>query len=108
MYANELVARGGDVEVRLLLVDEERVRHPNVLDELRADAEYLDAALLLECQPWIRPELPKVKIQREVLGGFTWLAADYGDLQKRRLRVNLAILYIIRAVRWGERLRFEI
>ena len=67
VYANELVAGGSYVEVRLLLVDEERVRHPDVLDEFRADAQYLDARPLLESQPRVRPELPEVKIQREVL-----------------------------------------
>lgn len=31
--ANELVAGGSDVKVRLLLVDEECVGYPNILDE---------------------------------------------------------------------------
>lgn len=65
--ANELVAGGSDVKVRLLLVDEEGVGHPNVLDEFRADAERLDARSLLERESRIRPELSEVKIQREVL-----------------------------------------
>jgi len=65
--ANELVAGGSDVKVRLLLVDEESVGHPNVLDEFRADAERLDARSLLKRESRIRPELSKVKIQREVL-----------------------------------------
>lgn len=46
--ANELVAGGSDVKVRLLLVDEEGVGYPDVLDEFRADAERLDARALLE------------------------------------------------------------
>lgn len=33
VYANELVAGGSDVKVRLLLVDKEGVGYPNVLDE---------------------------------------------------------------------------
>lgn len=67
MDANELVAGGGYVKVRLLLVDEEGVRHPDVLDEFRADAKYLDSFSLFESEPRIRPELPEVKVQREVL-----------------------------------------
>lgn len=67
MNTNELVAGGGDVKVRLLLVDEEGVGHPDVLDELRADAQRLDARPRLEREPRVRPELPEVEIQREVL-----------------------------------------
>lgn len=67
MNTNELVAGGSDVKVRLLLVDEERIGHPDVLDELRPDAQRLDARPFLEREPRIRPELPEVKIQREVL-----------------------------------------
>lgn len=67
MNANELVAGGGYVKVRLLLVDEEGVRYPDILDEFRADAEYLDSFPLFESEPRIRPELPEVEIQREVL-----------------------------------------
>ena len=55
------------MKVRLLLVDEERVGYPDVLDELGADAQRLDPRSFLEREPWIRPELPEVKIQREVL-----------------------------------------
>lgn len=67
MNANELVAGGSDVKVRLLLVDEEGVGYPNVLDEFGADTERLDARSLLERESRIRPELSEVKIQREVL-----------------------------------------
>lgn len=67
MNTNELVAGGSDVKVRLLLVDEEGVRYPDVLDELRADAQRLDARSSLERESRVRPELPEVKIQREVL-----------------------------------------
>lgn len=65
--ANELVAGGSDVKVRLLLVDEEGVGNPNVLDEFGTDAERLDARALLERESWVRPELSEVKIQREIL-----------------------------------------
>jgi hypothetical protein len=34
VYPDELVAGGRYMEVRLFLVDEERVGHPNVFDEL--------------------------------------------------------------------------
>lgn len=67
MNTNELVAGGSNMKVRLLLVDEERVGYPDVLDELGADAQRLDPRSFLEREPWIRPELPEVKIQREVL-----------------------------------------
>lgn len=67
MNTNELVAGGSDVKVRLLLVDEEGVGYPNILDEFRADAERLDARPLLEPESRVRPELSEVKVQREVL-----------------------------------------
>lgn len=67
VYPNELIASGGDVEVRLFLVDEERVRHPDVLDELRADAQRFDPRAFPERQPRVRPELTEVEIQCEVL-----------------------------------------
>ena len=67
VYPNELIACGGDVEVRLFLVDEERVGHPNILDELRPDGQRFNAGPLPKRQPRIRPELTEVKIQREVL-----------------------------------------
>lgn len=67
MNANELVAGGSDVKVRLLLVDEEGVGYPDILDEFGADAERLDARSLLERESRVRPELSEVKIQREVL-----------------------------------------
>lgn len=67
VYANELVTGGGHVKIRLLLIDEERVRHPDVPDKLWADAQRFDARGFLERQPWIRPKLSEVKIQSEVL-----------------------------------------
>ena len=67
MYANELVAGRSHVKVWLFLVDEKRVRHPNVFDKLRADLKNLNARSFFERQSRICPELPEVKIQREVL-----------------------------------------
>lgn len=45
---DELVAGGSDVEVRLLLVYEERVWHPNVFYKLRPDGQRFDPRSLLE------------------------------------------------------------
>jgi hypothetical protein len=67
MYAYELVARGRDVEVRLLLVHEEGVWHPDVLDELGSHGQGLDTRPLPKREPRVRPELTEVEIQREVL-----------------------------------------
>lgn len=36
MYPDEFITRGGYVKIRLFLVHEERVGHPNVFDELRS------------------------------------------------------------------------
>lgn len=100
VYAKELVAGGGDVEVGLLLVDEKRVRHPDVLDELRADPEDLDARAFLERQPGIRPELPEVKIQREVLRAAD--DEDHGHLQQQTGQVLVGGLG---RERWGRLVR---
>lgn len=67
MDANEFVQCGGDVKGGLFLVDEERIRHPDVLDELRSDAQRLDAGPFTERQPWIGPELSEIEVQCEVL-----------------------------------------
>lgn len=48
VHANELVAGGSDVKVRLLLVHEEGVRYPDILDELGTDAQRLDTRSFLE------------------------------------------------------------
>lgn len=71
MDPDELVARGGYVEVGLLLVHEERVRHPDVLDELRAHGQGFHARSLLVGETRVRPELTEVKVQGEVLHGVT-------------------------------------
>ena len=65
--ADELVACGRDVEIGLLLVDEERVRHPDVLNELGSHGQGLDARTLSKSKSRIRPELTEVEIQGEVL-----------------------------------------
>lgn len=67
MYADELVAGGSRVEVRLFLVHEERIRHPDVADEFGANRQGLDACSFLICKARIRPKLSEVKIQGEVL-----------------------------------------
>lgn len=64
---DEFVAGGRYVEVRLFLVHEERVRHPDVLDELRTHRQRLDPRPFGERQPGIRPKLSEVKVQRKVL-----------------------------------------
>lgn len=68
VYSNEFVRSGSYMEVRLFLVNEERVRYPDVLDELGADGERLDAGPLAEGESRIRPELAEVEVQRKVLG----------------------------------------
>jgi len=65
--SNEFVACGRNMEVGLLLIDEEGVRHPDVLDEFRSHWQGLDARPLSECKPWICPKLTEVEVQREVL-----------------------------------------
>jgi len=67
VYPYEFVAGGGYVKIRLFLVDEERVGHPNVLDELRTHGQRFHSRPFLERQPGIGPELSEVKVQREVL-----------------------------------------
>lgn len=65
--ANELVAGGGDVKIRLLFINEKRVRDPYVLNELRADGERFDAGTFLVSEPRVRPELSEVEVQCKVL-----------------------------------------
>jgi len=67
VYPDEFVAGGRYVEVRLFLVDEERVGHPNVFYELRSHGQCFNARSFGERQPGIGPELSEVKVQREVL-----------------------------------------
>lgn len=55
------------MEVRLFFVYEKRIRDPDVFDKIRSYGQRLDARLLREPQPRIRPKLPEVKIQRKVL-----------------------------------------
>lgn len=77
VYSDELIGSGGYVEVRLLFIYKECVRHPYVLDEFRAHGERFHPLLLVEGQPWVRPELPKVEIQREILATNSFISADY-------------------------------
>jgi len=65
--SNEFVACCRNMEVGLLLIDEEGVRHPDVLDEFRSHWKDLDARPLSECKPWVCPKLTEVEVQREVL-----------------------------------------
>lgn len=62
VYPDEFIAGGRYVEVRLFLIDEERVGYPDVLDELRSHGQGLDARPLGERQPGIGPELSEVEI----------------------------------------------
>lgn len=82
--ADELVAGGSDVEVRLLLVYEERVRHPDVFDKLRPHGQRLHPRPLLERQSRVRPELPEVEVQGEVL--------TKGAGIKNHLRIEIRIV----------------
>lgn len=66
---DELIAGGGDVEVRLFLIDEEGVRHPDILDKLGPDAQRLDARPFSEGEPRVGPELSEVEVKSEVLSG---------------------------------------
>lgn len=67
MYPYEFVAGGSYVEIRLFLVDEERIGYPNVFDELRSHGQRFHSRPFLKRQPWIGPELSEVEIQCEVL-----------------------------------------
>lgn len=67
MNSDKFVAGRRHVKVRLLFVDEKRVRHPDIFDELRADAQRFDSLTFFVSQSRIRPKLTEVKIQREVL-----------------------------------------
>lgn len=62
VYPYKFVAGGRYMEVRLLFIDEERVGHPYVLDELRSDGQSFDPVSFLERQPGIGPELSEVEI----------------------------------------------
>lgn len=67
MDSDELVTGRSDVEVGLFLVHEERVGHPDVLDEVRPDGQGFDSRPLSEGEPRISPELTEVEVQCEVL-----------------------------------------
>lgn len=80
--AYELVAGGSYVEVRLLLVYEERVRYPDVFDKLRPHGQRLYSRPLLERQPRVCPELSEVEVQGEVL--------TKGACIKKHLRIEVS------------------
>ena len=63
----ELIVSGGVVEVSGLFVDEECVGHPDQLYVLGAHHQLLQAALGLERQTGVAPELAEVHVQGEVL-----------------------------------------
>lgn len=100
MNSNELVWCGCNVEVRLFLIDEERVRDPDVLDKFGAHGERLDAEPLAEREPRIRPELSKVKIQREVLLRADDDDDDDDDAWKTKRLANQSGTYV-GVVGWG-------
>lgn len=62
VHSDELVAGGSAVEVRLLLIHKESVRHPDVLDKLCTNGQCLHTRLLHKRQSRVSPELAKVKI----------------------------------------------
>lgn len=62
VYPYKFVAGGRYVKIRLFLVDEERVGHPNVFDEFRSHRQRFHSWTFLERQPGIGPKLPEVKI----------------------------------------------
>lgn len=67
VHSDELVAGGSAVEVGLLLIHKESVRHPDVLDKLCTHRQRLHTRLLHKRQSRVSPELAKVKIQCKVL-----------------------------------------
>lgn len=67
VYSDEFVAGRRYMKVRLFLVNEKRVGHPDVLDEFGSHRQGLDPRSLGERQPGVCPELPEVKVQRKVL-----------------------------------------
>ena len=65
--SQELVLGGGLVEVGSLLVDKEGVRNPDQLDVVGAHHKLLKTIPLLKGEARVRPELPEVHVQGEVL-----------------------------------------
>ncbi len=55
------------MEVGGLLVDEEGVRHPDLVDVLRAHHQLVQRGRLLEGEARVRPKLTEVHVQGEVL-----------------------------------------
>lgn len=67
VYSNELIGSGGNVEVWLLFIYKKCVRYPDVFDEFWTHGKGFHPLLLVEGQPWVRPELPKVEVQGKIL-----------------------------------------
>jgi hypothetical protein len=63
----ELVLRGGLVEVSCLLINKEGVRHPYELDVLCPNNQLFQAWAALEGEPWVLPKLAEIHVQGEVL-----------------------------------------
>lgn len=64
---DKFVARSGDMEIRLLLVNEESVRHPYIPNKFRSNRKSFNAISFFICESRIRPKLSKVEIQCEIL-----------------------------------------
>lgn len=67
MYTNEFVTRRGDVKIRLLLIDEERIGYPNVSYELWSNGESFNTWAFLVGEPRVGPKLSKIKVQCKIL-----------------------------------------
>lgn len=70
MNANEFVARGCYVEIRLLLVYKEGVRYPYVSNKFRTHGECFNTSPFFISKSGVGPKLPEVEIQGEVLKHF--------------------------------------
>ena len=55
------------MKIGRLFVNEERVRHPNQIDVLSTDHQFLQSWTTLERQPRVLPELTKVHVKGKVL-----------------------------------------
>lgn len=67
MNAYKFITSGRYVEVGLFLVYKKCIRYPYVLNELRTDGKGLHSLPFFVSQSRVRPELPEIEIQREVL-----------------------------------------
>lgn len=67
VYSYKFVVGGRLMEIRLLLVWEERVGYPNVFDKFRFHGQRFYTQIFRKRQTRIVPILSEVEIQREVL-----------------------------------------